>query len=417
MRPPSRLDPVQAPVIPWLNHSLAPAHPGTLSLAQGIPWFGPPAEALAALRQAPTHGNYGPSPGLPALLEALRAKLEQDNGITEVPGIMVTAGSNMAFYYTVLAATQPGDEIILPLPYYFNHEMAAVMAGVRVHGVAPGADGVPDPGDVEQAINPATRAVVTVSPNNPTGVVYPQQTLRAINRLCRRYGLLHISDEAYEYFTYGGQRHYSPAAGEDTADCTVSLFSFSKGYGMAGWRVGYVVYPERLAQAMAKLQDTVLIAPPVPCQLAALAALGAGRRYCQERLPPSGSSPHAHAGTRGALRRRCPAGQRRLLPLRTLRYPLKCACPGGVAGARAPGARGAWRLFRDAGKLLAAPVLRRPGPGRRPGGPGASGEGPGRPAHAGHVTHARPQPPPGSPAPLSCQRNSDCPLRGAWQGR
>ena len=286
MRPPGRLDPVQAPVIPWLNHSLAPAHPGTLSLAQGIPWFGPPAEALAALRQAPTHGNYGPSPGLPALLEALRAKLEQDNGITEVPGIMVTAGSNMAFYYTVLAATRPGDEIILPLPYYFNHEMAAVMAGVRVRGVAPGANGVPDPGDVEQAINPATRAVITVSPNNPTGVVYPQQTLRAINRLCRRYGLLHISDEAYEYFTYGGQRHYSPAAGEDTADCTVSLFSFSKGYGMAGWRVGYVVYPERLAQAMAKIQDTVLIAPPVPCQLAALAALGAGRRYCQERLPP-----------------------------------------------------------------------------------------------------------------------------------
>lgn len=286
MKPSRRLDPVQVPIIPWLNLTLAPAYPGTLSLAQGIPWFGPPAEAITALREAPTHGNYGPAPGLPQLLEALRAKLQQENGIREIPGLIVTAGSNMAFYYTILAATEPGDEIILPLPYYFNHEMAAAMANVRVRTVPARINGIPDPSDIEQRIGPATRAVVTVSPNNPTGVVYPEETLRAINQLCQRHGLLHISDEAYEYFTYGTQRHYSPAAGDGAAGCTVSLFSFSKGYGMAGWRIGYALYPEHLKEALTKIQDTILIAPPITCQLAALAALRAGRRYCRERLVP-----------------------------------------------------------------------------------------------------------------------------------
>lgn len=286
MRPPGRLDRVQAPVIPWLHHTLASACPGTLSLAQGIPWFGPPSEAFTALRQTPAHGNYGPPSGLPGLRDALHAKLERENGIRQVPCLLITAGSNMAFFYTLLAATDPGDEIILPLPYYFNHEMAASMTGVRVRTVPPGADGTPDPAAIERAIGPATRAVVTVSPNNPTGAVYPEPTLQTINQLCQRRGLLHISDEAYEYFTYGDRRHYSPASGNGAAECTVSLFSFSKGYGMAGWRLGYAVYPQRLQAPMAKIQDTVLIAPPVPCQLAALAALRVGRGYCRERLPP-----------------------------------------------------------------------------------------------------------------------------------
>ena len=276
---PGRLDQVQAPVIPWLNHTLT--RPDTLSLAQGIPWFGPPAEVHNTA--APTHGNYGPANGLPELLEALRQKLAQENNIREVPGLLVTAGSNMAFYYTVLAATDPGDELILPLPSYFNHEMAITMAGARVRHVPLSPDGIPDLDAIAALIGPATRAVVTVSPNNPTGVIYPADTLRAINQLCQHHGLLHISDEAYEYYTYGA-RHYSPAA--RAADCTVSLYSFSKGYGMAGWRVGYMVYPERLQPALTKLQDTILISPPIPNQLAALAALQQGSRYCRERLPP-----------------------------------------------------------------------------------------------------------------------------------
>jgi aspartate/methionine/tyrosine aminotransferase len=180
--------------------------------------------------------------------------------------------------------TDPGDEVILPSPYYFNHEMAIVIAGGRAVAVPTQRDYQLDVQAVADAITPRTRAVVTVSPNNPTGAVYSAESLRAVNALCGDRGLFHIHDEAYEYFTYGGVAHCSPGGFDGASGHTISLYSLSKAYGMASWRMGYMVIPERLWDAVNKIQDTLLICPPAVSQHAALAALAVGRSYTSAHL-------------------------------------------------------------------------------------------------------------------------------------
>jgi aspartate/methionine/tyrosine aminotransferase len=186
----------------------------------------------------------------------------------------------MAFMHAVLAVTQPGDEIILPAPFYFNHEMAIQMAGCRAVVVPSDAHYQLRIDAIEAAVTERTRAVVTISPNNPTGAVLDAASLQAVNGLCRDRGVYHVSDETYEYFTYDA-RHVSPASFPSAAGHTISLFSLSKAYGFAGWRVGYMVYPADLAAAMAKIQDTILICTAIVAQRAALAAMNVGRAYCQ----------------------------------------------------------------------------------------------------------------------------------------
>jgi aspartate/methionine/tyrosine aminotransferase len=190
----------------------------------------------------------------------------------------------MAFFNTFLAIAYSGDEIILPTPYYFNHEMAIVMLGCRPILVPTTDDYQLDLNALGRAITPRTRAIVTVSPNNPSGAVYPRTALVAVNRLCRERGIYHISDEAYEYFTYDGAEHFSPGSIPQSQEYTVSLYSFSKAYGFASWRVGYAVMPEHLLVATKKEQDTILICPPVISQVAACAALQTGSEYCRQRI-------------------------------------------------------------------------------------------------------------------------------------
>jgi aspartate/methionine/tyrosine aminotransferase len=180
----------------------------------------------------------------------------------------------------ILAVTDPGDEVILQVPYYFNHEMAIEMAGACVVPVPTTAACQLDLAAIEAAITPRTRAIVTVSPNNPTGVVYPDGPLRAVNALCRARRVFHISDEVYEYFTYESASHYSPGSISGAAAHTISLYSLSKAYGMASWRIGYMVIPESLWEAVNKIQDTLLVCPPVVSQHVAMAALRVGRSYC-----------------------------------------------------------------------------------------------------------------------------------------
>ena len=276
----SRLAAVQPPVIPIVGRWTAET-PGTVSLGQGIVWYGPPPEVMAAVRafgSALADHRYGPVEGLPDLVSAVETKLARENGIVVRPAsrVLVTAGGNQAFVNAVLAVTDPGDEVILPAPYYFNHEMAIVIAGAVPVGVATDREYQLDVDAIAAAITARTRAVVTVSPNNPTGAVYPEEPLRAVNALCRDRGIFHIHDEAYEYFTYAPARHFSPGSLPDAAGHTLSLYSLSKAYGMASWRVGYMVVPEVLAEAINKIQDTLLICPPAASQRAALAALAVG---------------------------------------------------------------------------------------------------------------------------------------------
>jgi aspartate/methionine/tyrosine aminotransferase len=162
--------------------------------------------------------------------------------------------------------------------------MAVTMASCRPVLVPTDSSYQLQPEAIARAITPRTRAIVTISPNNPTGAVYSEEALREVNRLCRERGLYHIHDEAYEYFTYGGVKHFSPGSIEGAGDYTISLFSLSKAYGFASWRIGYLVVPEHLIEAINKIQDTILICAPVISQFAALGALEAGRAYCAERV-------------------------------------------------------------------------------------------------------------------------------------
>ncbi len=134
---------------------------------------------------------------------------------------------------------------------------------------------------IAKAITDKTKAIVTISPNNPTGAVYPETALRAVNQICCDRQIYHISDEAYEYFTYNGVNHVSPGSFPNSSDYTISLYSLSKAYGFASWRIGYMVIPKNLLGAVEKVQDTILICPPVISQYAALGALEAGKEYCQ----------------------------------------------------------------------------------------------------------------------------------------
>ncbi|HXG63020.1 MAG TPA: pyridoxal phosphate-dependent aminotransferase [Planctomycetota bacterium] len=292
MRESRRLREVQAPIIPIVG-DLVRATPGTVSLGQGMVGWGPPPAALAEAARAvedPESHRYQAVEGIAPLVEALGEKLRAENGVPAGRGarVVVTAGGNMGFLQAVLAVTDPGDEVILPAPYYFNHEMAVGMAGARAKLVETDENDQLRPDDVERAIGPRTRAVVTVSPNNPTGAVYPEATLRAVNEMCRARGIYHIHDEAYEYFTYDGVRPFSPGSIPGAEGHTISLYSFSKAYGMAGWRVGYMAIPEHLLEAIRKIQDTNLICPTVAAQRAAWGALSAGPGWCRERVEEVG---------------------------------------------------------------------------------------------------------------------------------
>jgi len=282
-----RLAAVQTPVIPVVGRWIAET-PGTISLGQGVVSYGAPPEAIAAARAFGGSLNdhrYGPVEGLPELVAALDAKLARENHIHVRPSsrIVVTAGGNLAFMNAILAITDPGDDVILPVPYYFNHEMAIVMAGARVIAAPTTHDYQLDLDALTRAITPKTRAIVTVSPNNPTGAVYSEAALRAVNALCRARGIFHIHDEAYEYFTYGAT-HFSPGSIDGAAAHTISLYSLSKAYGMASWRVGYMVIPGGLWDAVNKIQDTLLICAPAISQRAALAALEVGANYARAHL-------------------------------------------------------------------------------------------------------------------------------------
>ena len=280
----SRMQTVQSPIIPVIGE-LIRNNPGTISLGQGIVYYAPPPQAIAQISQFladPTNNQYKAVEGIPPLLAAIKAKLQAFNGI-EINNqncIVVTAGSNMAFMNAILAITSLGDEIILQTPYYFNHEMAITMAGCRAVLVPTDENYQLRLDAIAQAITSKTRAVVTISPNNPTGVVYPEETLQQVNDLCRQHGIYHISDEAYEFFTYNDTKHISPGSFSGSSSHTISLYSLSKAYGFASWRIGYMVIPEHLLESVRKVQDTILICPPVISQYAALGALQAGRDYC-----------------------------------------------------------------------------------------------------------------------------------------
>lgn len=283
----TRMEWVQTPIIPVVA-ALSRENSGTISLGQGVVSYGPPPTAIAQISEFlsnPLNHRYQSNEGIPPLLTAIATKLKTENEIELGDRqVVVTAGSNMGFLNALLAVTAPGDEVILQVPYYFNHEMAITIAGCQAVCVPTDENYQLRLDSIRGAITERTRAIVTISPNNPTGVVYPEADLREVNAICQQHGLYHIHDEAYEYFTYEGVQVFSPGSIPEGINTTISLYSLSKAYGFASWRIGYMVIPAHLQLPVLKIQDTNVICPPVVSQYAALGALEAGRNYCQERL-------------------------------------------------------------------------------------------------------------------------------------
>ncbi len=279
---------IQSPIIPIVRELIG-RYPGTISLGQGVVHYPPPpcvAEGIAEFHRTAAVHLYGPVVGIAPLIETIQEKLKRENRIDVHPAsrVVVTAGGNMGFLNAMFAICDPGDEVILLSPFYFNHEMAVRMVSAVPIAVPTDQNFQPNVPAIAAAITPRTRAVVTISPNNPTGAVYPEQTLRQINALCAQRGIYHIHDEAYEHFIYDQASHFSPGSIPSAAAHTISLFSLSKSYGFASWRIGYMVIPHDLLPAIQKIQDTNLICPPVISQYAALHVLRGGSDYCRRKV-------------------------------------------------------------------------------------------------------------------------------------
>jgi aspartate/methionine/tyrosine aminotransferase len=216
--------------------------------------------------------KYTLSRGLPSLREALAAKLATRNGITAgVDEIVVTPGATTALLAAVLAWVQPGEAVLIPDPGWPTFAMAVHLAGARPLRYPLRADAGYEPDlDALRALAPQARALIVNSPSNPTGAVYRRATVESLVELAQRHELLMISDEVYEDLIFEGE-HVSPAAYD--ADRVITTFSFSKGYAMTGWRIGYAAGPRSLVEPMVHVQEAVVACPSEIAQRAALAAL------------------------------------------------------------------------------------------------------------------------------------------------
>ncbi len=290
MKPqPGRTEKIQeAPIVKLIADSNVPSE--VVDLGQGVPFYGPPREAIRAAAGAldkESGFKYSPDAGKASLRQTIAEKLASENSVDADSdnNIMVTAGANQAFVNAILCLTRPGDHVLVLSPYYFNHVMAVELAGCKPVIVDTDSDFQPLVECIGRCITKRVRAVVLVSPNNPTGAVYSKDALREIGALCAENDLYLITDETYEHFVYDDAKHVSALELDKSIEYTISLFSFSKSYGMSGYRIGYAVFPKHIYTEMLKVQDTVTICAPSPLQIAAEAAMKLGAAYPRQFIP------------------------------------------------------------------------------------------------------------------------------------
>ncbi|MGD8396088.1 MAG: pyridoxal phosphate-dependent aminotransferase [Candidatus Eiseniibacteriota bacterium] len=251
-----------------------------LSLGAGQPDFPTPPEiceaAIAAIRQGV--GQYTAVEGTSELRQAIVTKLERDNGLRYSPDrIVVSNGAKHSLYNLMLAAVEPGDGVLLPVPYWVSYPAMVKLAGGEpqyVEGDRANACKI-TPASLEARITPSSRVLVLNSPCNPSGAVYTRAELVALAEVVRRHDLLVITDEIYEKIVYDGTEHVSfIAAAPDRIERSALVNGVSKTYAMTGWRIGYLAAPRDLAQAVGKLQGQSTGNASAAAQAAAAAALG-----------------------------------------------------------------------------------------------------------------------------------------------
>lgn len=268
-----------APPIPeakrWLDGLTFPDDRKLLNVSQAAPTE-PPVQALrdfiaeTALNDSTAH-LYGPVLGLPGLREELAQQSAQIYGGTITAGnVAITAGCNQAFVAVMTALAGHEDEVLLPTPWYFNHKMWLDMSGVTTIPVRTDTNMVPDPKIAARLITDKTRAIVLVTPNNPTGAEYPGDVLVAFRDLAREHGIALVLDETYRDFHSQSGAPHQLFADPDWDDTLIHLYSFSKAYRLTGHRIGAVIAAPHLLREIEKFQDTAVICPNMLGQKAAL---------------------------------------------------------------------------------------------------------------------------------------------------
>ncbi len=231
------------------------------------------AEALAAGKT-----KYTPAPGIPELRKAIAAKYTEEYGLNDIDftNVVVSPGGKFTCYLAILALAGPGDEVIIPAPYWVSYPEMVKLAGATPVEVFAGGDQnfKITPEQLESVVTPKSKVVIINSPSNPTGSVYTEAELRALYVVAEKHNLWIISDEIYEYLLYEDAKHFSIASiGPDAFNRTVVASGFSKSYSMTGWRLGTLVAPVQVSKAIANLQSQTSSNPTTFAQWGALAAM------------------------------------------------------------------------------------------------------------------------------------------------
>ena len=231
--------------------------------------------AVTAIRKGLV-GGYSGNAGLMELRKEIAKKLKKDNNIdADVSQLLVTVGAIEGLSAAIMALIDPGDEVILPSPTYSTHIRQVILASgkpvlvptIEEEGFALDIDAI------RGAVTSKTKAIIYCSPSNPAGAVFSEKYLRQLADIALENNLMVITDEAYEYFTYDGHKHFSIASIPEMKKNTVSCFTFTKSYAMTGWRIGYLHTDETLIPQITKAHIPFAICAPVVSQYAALAAL------------------------------------------------------------------------------------------------------------------------------------------------
>lgn len=266
-----------------------------VSLAQGIPNFDTPQCIKGRVENALRRGavaKYSLSPGLPELREQIEISLARENMFYDwEKEILVTAGSIEGITATILAITEPGDEVIIPEPTYTSYREVIILAGCKPVFVPLDEERgwAFDLEKFEKAITQKTKAIFYCNPNNPTGTIYSKEQLLGLAELAKKHNLFLISDEVYKDFIYSEDKDgkiFSLAEIPELRKKVIRIFSFSKAYALTGWRIGYVHSDESVLKEILKVHDSLVTCAPTISQYAALGALEMGeddlRYFLQE---------------------------------------------------------------------------------------------------------------------------------------
>lgn len=258
-----------------------------ISLGIGEPDFTTPEPILKAgikaIRKGETH--YTSNAGIYELREAISDLLEEKYQVRYDPAdeVVITVGVSEALYLALTAVINPGEEIIIPTPCFVSYQAEVILAGgvpIEIPGSIENKF-QPEPGLIEAAITPQTKAIFIGFPNNPTGAVATRENLLEISRIAEEHDLVVISDEIYDNLVYGVE-HVCFASLPGMKKRTITLGGFSKSYAMTGWRVGYAAAPAEILHGLVRIHQYTVMSAPSISQLAALAALQYGADYAEE---------------------------------------------------------------------------------------------------------------------------------------